>query len=159
MKIALVSYNIFLDDEESGWKSQGDNSVYLLQNSGHGYRVCDEKFAAPQGAKRDAEDSIALVQSQINKHWQILADILSELDFVVVYIGTHGAERAIELAHARQLDPQKVIFVLCDCKKKAKLELLGQFGFARSQRITCECGGHESMRRIYHHILDDGKII
>ena len=159
MKIALVSYNIFLEDEDNGWKTQGDNSIFLLQNSGHGYRVCNERFGAPQGEQRDAKDSVDLVQGLINRHWQILSDILSELDHVVVYVGTHGAEKAIELAHVANLDPQKMSFVLCDCKKAVKLDLLKRFGFAGSRKIDCECGGQESMRRIYHRVFDGVKSI
>ncbi len=78
---------------------------------------------------------------------------------MVVYVGTHGAEKAIELAHVANLDPQKMSFVLCDCKKAVKLDLLKRFGFAGSRKIDCECGGQESMRRIYHRVFDGVKSI
>lgn len=154
MKIALVSYNTFLEGETNGWKQNNVNSVFLLQNTEN------EIWGAPQEAipAEKTKDNIAKVQTQIDSHWQQLIKILLELDYVVFYVGSFGAERAIELAQLNKLAPEKAIFVLCSCQADKKMDMIRKFGYATSKTISCKCGGHETMNKIFKQVLEYGNL-
>lgn len=90
--------------------------------------------------------------------WGTLHDHLPVLDKVVFYVGTHGAERIIELAVLNGLDPDRAVFVFCDCNLGKKMKMLKEYGFSRSQVISCECGGDFTMAKIFDNVLKYGEI-
>ncbi len=147
--IALVSYNGFVDGESNGWKERGDKKVLLFQNSG------GLSWGAQQRPQSQSElvAGAKSVERQIGCHWGVLADAIPELDTVYFYVGSYGAERAIELAREHRLDPGKAAFVLCDCGYSKKIGLIREYGFSSSRIIMCECGGHTTMRRLYDAAL------
>ncbi|MEI7749617.1 MAG: hypothetical protein WCJ25_01290 [Candidatus Moraniibacteriota bacterium] len=147
--VALVSYNGFVGGESNGWKEQGGNRVLLLQNSG------GESWGAKQGPQSQSElvEGANSVSRQIGGLWGVLVDALPELDMVYFYVGSTGAEKAIELAKRHRLDPGKATFVLCDCGYSGKMRLIEECGFSSSRVIMCACGGHSTMRRLYDDAL------
>lgn len=151
MKAALVSYNTFVRGEANGWKQVGENGVLLLQNAeGKTWGVSQ----IGQSHLKWHEETKTIVDPL----WQQLQGELTHIEKVILYVGSYGAERFIELAAAHGLTPEMVIFVFCDCNVVQKRSMLQQCGFSRSLVIPCECGGHQTMLRIFQNILSQGKI-
>ncbi len=140
--VAFVTYNT-VGQTTSGWHdgSEGRRGLVLQNATGN------ERFAtlASEGDK---------VSDEIARLWQILTEQLPTLDAVVIYVGTNGSEKAIELA--RVLDPSKVMFVLCDCSLHAKTALIHQSGLQESRQIVCECRGVATMQRLFRSFLETG---
>lgn len=153
MKIAMISYNAFASGN-NGWKSAGDNHLLLLQNSK------GEVWGTPQTFRGEEEfaKTVAIAKELIENNWDKLLASLGKIDLVIFYVGSYGAERAIELAHEKGLDPMKAVFVLCDCNYGGKIDMLMRYGFSSSRVIKCECGGHYTMRRIHDNFLETGEV-
>ncbi len=151
MKIAIISYNNFVQRETNGWKNNGDNSVLLIQNEKQLGRGRDPSKIIP----REIYDEMV---ETIDPLWKKLQNELAIIDKVVLYVGREGAEHFITLAAKHGLEPNRIIFVLCACNKMDKLELIRGYGFDRAKIIFCECGGNETMYNIYNFALTVGKI-
>lgn len=143
--IALVSYNQIGGGNKTGWQKEGGRRALVIQNSK------GEQFAATYAGERGDNE----VRREINTAWDTLQGSLKELDQVVVYVGTSGSERAIELA--AQLPPEKVTFVLCDCGLHGKRALINQSGLGMARQILCECRGVHTMGRILSSFLATGR--
>jgi len=149
MKVAMISYNTFVDGESNGWKNQGDNSVLLLQNEdGSGWGV-DQNATNSAQLQAGADDCVG----KVNGLWGQLVEVLPTIDKVVFYVGSYGAERAIELAAEHGLTPDKAIFVCCHCNLNVKMRVIRDRGFSSSVIVDCECGGYNTMRLLYNNVL------
>ena len=146
MKTALISYNTFVDGERNGWKSQGENSVLLLQNAD------GDKWGTSQSGETHEQWHEA-TKAIVDPRWGQLQIELPTIDKVVFYVGSYGAERVIELAAEHGLTPDRATFVLCDCNMTKKMGVIRSRGFASSRVIDCECGGHRTMWRLYKEAL------
>ena len=143
-KVAFVTYNTVDENLTSGWHESEDRHAMVLQNTkGEGTRD-----GGPIG--RDNR------QEQISTLWKELQQVLSELDQVVVYVGTNGSERAIALAS--ELPADKVTFVGCDCNLPMKEIMIQAVGLGKARRILCECGGHHTMKGLYDRFMATGTL-
>ena len=151
MKIAMISYNAFVQNENNGWKKNGSNEVLLLQNA-------DGKAwgTTQKGGNQELWDKET--KAIVDPLWEQLKSVLKTIDKVVMYVGSYGAERIINLAAENGLTPDRAIFVFCSCNQAAKSQAIRQGGFAQSQIIDCECGGHGTMRWIYDRALSKGEL-
>lgn len=150
MKIAMISYNTFVKGSENGWKEGNGGSILLLQNQ-NGSAWGLPQFVPPQSGAQFCRD-------MINCLWDKLREVLPTIDKVIFYVGSNGAERAIELAAENGLTPDRAIFVFCDCNYSVKAELIRSRGFSCSKVVGCERGGYSTMRRIYNDFLAEGKL-
>ena len=138
----MISYNHFVD-EENGWKNcENGNQMLLLQDK--------NTWGTSQ------RGNMALWQEEakttIDPLWKQLLEELPTIDKVVMYVGSFGAERVIELAAANGLSPDRAVFVMCDCNLSVKTDIIVKNGFAESERIMCACGGHAAMMSIYSRL-------
>lgn len=156
MKIAMISYNMFVDGESNGWKKKGRNRVLLLQNS------TGKKWGTTQTLPGSRAEATKLWEAEtaaiVDPLWEQLKKELATIDKVVFYVGSDGAERVIELARENGLTPERAIFVMCDCNMGVKMGAVRQHGFSSSQIVNCSCGGHDAMRRIYDGALAHGSL-
>lgn len=155
MKVAMISYNTFVDGERNGWKNQGDNSVLLLQNEDGSRWGVNQDAKNSAELKAGADDCVA----KVNGLWGQLVEALPTIDKIVFYIGSYGAERVIELAAEHGLTPDKAVFVRCDCNMTKKMGVIRDRGFSFSKVVDCECGGHRTMRSLYNDILTNGNLL
>jgi len=147
MRVAMISYNAFISGEGNGWKQRGENHVLLLQNEN------GESWGVNQLGGGAAE-----CRDQVTSLWEQLSKELPTLDKVIFYVGSSGAERAIELASDHGLTPDRAVFVFCDCNMQSKQGVIHDRGFADASIMMCECGGHSTMSRIYDHVLEHGTL-
>lgn len=152
MKVAMISYNTFVDGEHNGWKNNGDNSVLLLQNSNGSKWGMTQNIPAPRSEAGKQWNFEA--KTLLDPLWEELKRELPTIDKVVFYVGSDGAERVIDLAGDNGLTPDHAIFVMCDCNMSRKMGVVRDRGFSSSQRVMCECGGHNTMNRIYRSALN-----
>lgn len=152
--VAFVTYNRVGEGLSNGWH-EGPNGrrALVLQNTRGSTWFAKQRFE--NAAERTAEDD--RVRDEIGNLWDQLQEALPNLDHIVVYVGSSGSERAIELA--AHLPAQKVTFVLCDCGISHKLNLIRGNGLANAQLVRCECGGHGSMRRLYDRFVESGALV
>lgn len=148
MRIAMVSYNGFVD-APNGWNRRGENEVFLLQNQ-------DENWGVPIDSSLEA--GAAAARQKITTLWDELMEVLTTLDKVVMYVGSTGAERVIELAAKHNLRPEQAIFVYCDCDLSKKRRMLREFGLESAAQHLCDCGGHDAMRHIFIDFLATGRL-
>ena len=140
--VAFVTYNSVGRDLSSGWHGSNGRRALVLQNSkGEG-----ALSGGPIGSERRLEE--------IDILWGELQKALSSLDHVVIYVGTRGSERAIELA--AELPASKVTFVGCDCGLPIKEILIQAAGLYEAGRFLCECGGHRTMEMLNEHFMSTG---
>lgn len=146
MNIALFSYNAFTN-AQNGWNKGETNNLFLVQN--------------PDGAawgltqKNTMEGFYEEANSAIGSGWEHLASIVEKIDLFVVYVGSYGAERAIELCRDSGIPASKIIFVMCDCNYATKTRMIERCGYRGSQQIDCECGGRSTMSRLFRKYLDE----
>lgn len=141
--VAFITYNVMSGNVASGWHETRGRRALVLQNT-HGAG----RWGSPIGAGARASQSVTL--------WEQLQQSLSEVDHVVVYVGTNGSEAAVMLA--AQLPADKVTFVGCDCNLYAKKVLIRAAGMSGSRWIDCACGGHGKMRDLYDSFMKTGEL-
>lgn len=142
--VAFVTYNT-LDGYTSGWIEANGRRALVLQNTnGEGSR----RNGQPIGAVKRVEQIVTL--------WDELLRSLTELDHIVVYVGSRGSERAIALAGT--LPASKVTFVACDCGLPLKEMLIEAAGLDEAGRFLCECGGHLTMAKLLSNFLESGEL-
>ena len=147
----MFSYNAFISEAQNGWKNAGANSLLLIQDpEGRPWGTTQSGISESEMAK---ESQIA-----IEGAWGNLEKEIKTLDKVVIYIGSHGAERAIELAQKSEISSDKVVFVLCDCNIGLKLRTIKNCGYDRAQQIMCECGGRSTMSQIFRTFMETGNL-
>lgn len=147
---AFVTYNQLGEGNiPSGWHEQNGYKALVLQNTkGRGaLRGPDSRG----GIGRDSR------LEQIDLLWTDLEKALPELDHVVVYVGTNGSERAIELV-GQHLPADKVTFVGCDCGLPIKELLIQKAGLPTAGRMLCACGGHNAMLSLYERFMATGEL-
>lgn len=156
MKIAMLSYNSILSAKGNGWI---DDALFMIQSDN------GKAYGAPQiGIGTIAElsklraEGIDQVQGAVIGHWDQLADLLPQLDKVVIYVGDSGSEHTIRYAAERKLGAEKAVFVLCDCNEHNKRRLIEENGFGKSPVIMCECGGRRTMARLANTFLETGQL-
>lgn len=143
--VAFVTYNAVGRGLPSGWHDgpDGRRALVLQNTKGEG-----SLSGGPIGRDRRVEE--------IGILWGELQKALTELDHVVIYVGTRGSERAIELAS--ELPPAKVTFVGCDCGLPYKEAMIQLAGLAEARRFLCECGGHRTMEALYERFMETGTL-
>ena len=155
MRVAMISYNLFVDGERNGWKNLKDNSILLLQNTAREGWGMSRAPLTKSGEDKQHTESVAI----LDPLWTQLQNELPTIDAVVMYVGGVGAERVIAFAAKHGLTPDRAIFVCCDCNLHTKLCLINSNGFSSSIIIDCECEGHSTMNRIYRRILNEGRLL
>jgi len=150
MKIAMISYNTFVNGVNNGLRSNGENHILLLQNANG-----DTWGISQSGTEKQWYQE---TKTTVDPLWEQLQKELPTIDKVVFYVGSYGAERVIELAGEHGLTPDRAIFVLCHCNLHKKLSVIQERGFTASKLIYCECGGHGTMRNIYQEFLNKGTL-
>ena len=143
---AFVTYNTLGDRFlSSGWHDREDRRALVLQNTRGRSWAADQAIAKSSGQYDQECDT---VRSEISDLWGQLQEHLHELDIIVIYVGSNGSEHAIALA--ANLPASKVIFVSCDCNLSAKRNAVQRTGLTEARWIDCECGGHQTMGRLYN---------
>lgn len=162
MRGAFLTYNMVGDGSlSSGWHERGDNQALVLQNT-KGFKVAvDENIGdvqseedLPEGYFRSDNAHVSVVKNQIEQLWDQLTQELDSLDFMVIYVGSTGSERFIELA--KSLPAEKITFVGCDCRLDKKTWAIRDAGLWEAGRLLCECGGRRTLRGMLEHFLDTG---
>lgn len=135
MKAAIISYNSFLPGKENGWIETEMANIFLLQNeSQHVWGV--QQMALVTSGTKVGEECCKKISSSL---FERLASDINDFDFVVIYVGSSGAENLISLASSAGLSHEKVVFVLCDCGIGLKKRIIGEKGYTNSKLIDCEC--------------------
>ncbi len=145
--IAFVTYNTVGNSISSGWHDGSDGRRALVLQNTTGAR-----WAVAPGSGIHADR----VESTIDNLWGQLHEALPDLDQLVVYVGDSGSERAIELAG--KLPSSKVTFVGCGCNGYAKRCKAQAAGLAEARWLTCECGGHGTMGRLFQRFMATGAL-
>ncbi|MEK7520239.1 MAG: hypothetical protein AAB581_03310 [Patescibacteria group bacterium] len=165
-QVGFVTYNSVGDGVADGWHKAEDRQAYVLQNSkGERFAVdgvnggeFETLFELFEGKFNRADGKYADgVSDEINAIWRKLQAVVNDLDHLVVYVGSAGSERAIELA--RQLPASKVTFVGCDCGLPFKEALIQKAGLTKAGRVLCECGGRRTMKAIFDRFMKTGALL
>ncbi len=151
MRIAMISYNMFVIREANGWKTNGDNAVLLLQNTSGKTWGLTQFGLTPREWSNEAG-------AIVDPLWKQLESELPTIEKVVFYVGSDGAERVIELAADHGLTPDRAVFVCCSCNARTKREVISSRGFSGSPILHAVCGGHDEMRNIYNNVLNHGNL-
>lgn len=155
MRVAMISYNTFARGQSNGLKENGENGVLLLQNTtGAAWGTSQASFSDGGEEQRWRDETSAIVDPL----WETLKEALPTIDAVVMYVGSYGAERVIELAAQNGLTPDRAVFVMCECNRSKKRHLISSSGFGGSRVVECECGGHLTMLGIYESVLGEGRL-
>ncbi len=159
--VAFLTYNTVGGGLRNGWHDGPDGRrAFVLQNdSGNRWAVEDlfqDPTTIPEGYSRGSKTNVDHVRGKIDGLWGQLQEVLADLDHVVVYVGASGSERAIVLA--AQLPASKVTFVGCDCNLPVKELLIQSAGLAEAERMLCECGGRQTMRKLFSNFLASGEL-
>lgn len=144
--VAFVTYNSVGDNLSSGWHGSGERRALVLQNT-RGRRWAVEPRT---GIHADR------VMGEIGDLWGQLQQALSELDHIVIYVGDSGSEHAIELA--AKLPASKVTFVACGCGFARKESMARAVVGLEARVLSCECGGHRTMGRLFQRFMDSGEL-
>ena len=156
MKIAMLSYNSILPTKGNGWV---DGTLFMIQTeNASGWGAQQMGFGTSAKLRELRDEGIDQVKGTVMGHWDQLADLLPELDKVVIYVGDSGSEHTIKYAAERKLDAEKAVFVLCDCNEPNKRSLIEENGFSKSHVIMCECGGRRTMARLASMFLETGQL-
>lgn len=154
--VAFVTYNTVGGSLASGWhEGRCGRKAFVLQNSkGETWAAAnpDSYTRAPGEGATYTERREAVIHSL----WGQLREVLPEIDMVVVYVGASGSECAIALA--AKLPASRVTIVTCGCSLCAKQQIIADHGLSKAQWVYCECGGHESMRRLYETFMETGAL-
>ena len=159
MRGAFLTYNTVGDGSlKSGWHKRDEQEALVLQNT-RGFRWAVNESAGegdgpPPGYSRSDDQHVGVVKDQIEQLWEQLASELDMLDFLVIYLGSTGSERFIELA--QELPPEKITFVGCDCKLGRKTRMIRDAGLWGAGRLLCECGGRRTMSELLNDFLERG---
>ena len=154
--VAFVTYNTVGDKLSSGWHKSNGRRAFLLQNS-TGKWGARRDPNVPSGPMRVTDEYADRVSEEISSLWSELQTVLSEIDHVVVYVGSRGSERAIALA--AQLSASQVTFVGCDCGILIKEAMVQAAGLAKARRLLCECGGHRTMETLFECFMETGELL
>lgn len=155
-KVAFVTYNRVGDGVVSGWHDSNGRQALVLQNSRGEEWAVDPIYKSSPNYSRAKVECVDRVRDEIGNLWGQLQEVLPELDHIVVYVGSAGSERAIELA--AQLPASKVTFVGCDCGLPFKEATVLRAGLAEARRMLCECGGVRTMGRLYAAFMATGEL-
>lgn len=153
--VAFVTYNSVGDGLASGWHGSNGRRALVLQN-GSGERWAVDSFYRAEGADYSRSDHAGHVAGEIDRLWGELRQSLSDIDHIVVYVGSNGSEHAIALA--AQLPSSKVTFVGCGCGLPYKEAMIQTAGLAEAGRVLCECGGHRTMGMLFEHFMESGEL-
>lgn len=146
MKVAMFSYNGFISGEKNGWKRGVNNDILLIQ----------DPQGRPWGTTQSGISISAMTEEShvaIETVWQALEIEIPELDKIIIYIGSYGAEKAIELAKKNNIPSNKITFVMCDCGLSNKQRIIRSCSYEQAEVIMCECGGQSTMSRLYYRYL------
>lgn len=152
----FVTYNCLgkANEVANGWHEAGGRRALVLQNTcGVAWGASPVQTTDPSDIAHQKWDR-QLATTEVDRLWRVLETTLSQVDRLIVYIGSSGSERAVELAST--FDPDRVVYVGCDCGEARKIRLLGQVGYYNMRR--CKCGGHHTMKRLFEEFLETGKI-
>lgn len=157
--VAFVTYNTVGGNIANGWHegAEGRRALVIQNSTGNRWAVnaivgpADE---LPPDYRRSDQQFVDCVRDEIGALWGQLQQMLSDLDHVVVYVGSKGSERAIALA--AQLPPSKVTFVACDCGLPIKEAMIQVAGMDAAGRVLCECGGQRTMERLFQRFMEAG---
>lgn len=155
-KVAFVTYNQVGNGLTNGWHDSNGRQALILQNSRGEEWAVDSIYNATPNYSRAKVECVDRVLDEIGNLWRKLQESLSELDQIVVYVGSAGSERAIELA--AQLPASKVTFVGCDCGLPFKEAAVQRAGLAEARRMLCECGGIRTMGKLFANYMETGEL-
>ncbi|MSU74729.1 hypothetical protein EXS57_03040 [Candidatus Kaiserbacteria bacterium] len=148
MRVAVVSFNMFLDGQCNGWKNgNGDIDVLLLQNRYEG-EMGRDRFNT--GGEKWSEK----MRDIIGPFWDQFLSELATINGMVVYVGTSGVKNIIEFASENGLTAERVKFVLCPCSRAHEEEVIRSSVFSRSFISYCKCGGNSTMGDIYDFYIN-----
>jgi hypothetical protein len=142
-KVGFVTYN-FLTGVNSGWTHRNGRSALVIHNT-------NGRGSLAEGRRTRSTEEI---QADIASIWGNLEKSLPELDHLVVYVGSNGSEKAIELA--AKVPVEKLTFIGCSCGTTQKDEMLRAVGLGSARRFGCECGGHRTMTAMIEKHLIEG---
>ncbi len=151
MRVAVISYNVFIPGEANGWKVHGDNSLLLLQGSGG-------EWNSAWSMETYEKWHEGITKSIVDPLWEQLQNEWKTIEKVVFYVGSYGAEQVIELAAKQGLAPNRAVFVFCDCNLNKKRDMIRSHGFSASKVVPSHCGGQATMKQIYNNALTRGVV-
>jgi len=156
MRIAMLSYNSILPDEDNGWVR---DTLYMIQSDrGITHGVPQSVHGTLEELRQVRYEGIDQVQDAVRNHWTQLGELLPKLDKVVIYVGDSGSEHTISYAAEHGLSADKAMFVLCSCNQHDKRRLIKESGFGESSVIMCECSGRQTMARLATKFLETGTL-
>lgn len=142
-KVGFITYN-FLSGVDSGWTHRNGRSALVVHNT-------NGRGSLAEGRRTRSTEEI---QADIASIWGTLEKSLPELDHLVVYVGSNGSEKAIELA--AKVPVEKLTFIGCSCGTSEKDAMLSAVGLGSARRFGCECGGHHTMKAMIAKHLAEG---
>jgi hypothetical protein len=151
MRVAMLSYNTFVTDKPNGWYTNGDNAVLLIQ-----YRR-GETWGA-DSLSRSVNQLTAETETKVDALWRQLEQEINSLDGLVIYLGSYGAERALEQASAHGVSADRLLLVSCSCNQPVKRDWLERYGYTDARIVAAICGGHSEMLAIYDRVLAQGAL-
>ncbi len=160
---AFVTYNNIIDPltgrgAEDGWHENTERRALVLQstNSNAFAQTCDRLLTGLY-TPRVIDATIDTASQTIDQLWPRLTALVSTLDHVVIYLGVHGTEHAIEMA--TQLPIDKIIFLMCDCDLSWKRRLLDDAGLHGAKTLVRKnCGGEFAMGKVFRSFLETGTL-
>ena len=108
-KIGMFSYNSFLSDEVPGWKKGNNHEIFLVQNP-DGKAFATTQIGISTSEMKEETAGVVLTG------WQILSTELEKLDKLIIYVGSYGAGKAIQMARKNKIPDTKLTFVMCAIK-------------------------------------------
>lgn len=143
---------------KSGWYEEHDRRALVLTYDKSNTQVeAGMRLALWRYSTEHSAATIATAGERIDDLWPRLTEVVSTLDHVVIYLGVHGTEHAIEMAKKLSID--RLLFMMCDCDIPWKRRLLTQAGLQGAKTIVVqECGGDFSMYQLFRAFLETGEL-
>lgn len=142
-KIAIITYNRIGDGQfDNGIIKKQHAWLHIAQNGHRSKWAADPDYGSGDGRNQTRSRTAAAVVAQFD---------LSVMNHTYVYVGASGGEEAIR--QTRNLDPNKVTYVLCNCNYGTKKSMIRQHGNHGAAIMECECGGRKTLERVAQDLL------
>lgn len=154
---AFISYNTFVEGMENGSYEHGDRKVVLLQNPAARRWAARGNEPSVPGDERPEESRRADREEAIVGMYAGLRYVVCA-DHVVMYVGAGSMREHDYFPFVAGRHSSQVTFVFCDCDESSKRKWLLQKGFASARVVECECGGHDTMKRLFTRFMEEGEL-
>jgi len=140
-QIAIITYNIIGGGGyKNGWLEYPGKKALIVQNK-DGARI-----GLPLWMLFTNPKATEICKTKMEDLFEGITSTLKQMNQIYVYVGLGGANDAIRLT--KDLPPQKLSYVLCDCNYRQKINLISEIGNNHAKLIKCECGGWDTLDKI-----------